>query len=155
MTADTGKNIKNIFSLSIPIIVENLLQTLLGVTDTYFAGKIADIAIAGIGVTNLVMNILIAFFTALTVGTVAITARNYGRKDYKRVNSSIMHSIVLGIALGGCIRCCVRIVQNPYTSYYRRRLVDYPVRHAVLYNSGWPLCVPLPSAYTFQLFEGR
>lgn len=100
MRVETKRSMENIFSLAIPIIVENILQTLLGTTDTYFAGKLADNAIAGIGITNLIMNIFISFFTAISVGTTAIVARNYGRKDFQNVNRSIIHSLVLGSGLG-------------------------------------------------------
>ena len=37
-----------ILLLALPVIMENILQTLLGTTDTYFAGQMADEAIAGI-----------------------------------------------------------------------------------------------------------
>ena len=55
------EKILTILSLSFPIIIENILQTLLGTTDTYFAGKLADNAIAGISITNIIMNILFPF----------------------------------------------------------------------------------------------
>lgn len=42
--------IQCILSLAFPSIIENVLQTLLGTTDTYFAGQLTDHAIAGIGV---------------------------------------------------------------------------------------------------------
>lgn len=100
MKTEIKKNIKSIFGLSVPIIVENIFQTLLGTTDTYFAGQLADNAIAGIGITNLIMNIFISFFTAVSVGTTAIISRNYGKKDFKNVNTAIAHSIVLGSVLG-------------------------------------------------------
>lgn len=100
MTLETKHHLKNIFLLAMPIIMENIFQTLLGTTDTYFAGKLADNAIAGIGVTNLIMNIFISFFTAISVGTTAIISRNYGRKDFHNVNRTIVHSIALGIILG-------------------------------------------------------
>lgn len=61
MRSETRKSMENIFLLAIPIIVENILQTLLGTTDTYFAGKLTDNAIAGIGVTNLIVNIFFLF----------------------------------------------------------------------------------------------
>ena len=48
-----------ILLLALPVIMENILQTLLGTTDTYFAGQLADEAIAGIGVTSLIMNIFL------------------------------------------------------------------------------------------------
>lgn len=94
------KDITIIFSLAIPVIVENILQTLLGTTDTYFAGHINDNSIAAIGVTNLIVNIFIAFFTAVSIGTGAIVSRNFGREDYDKVNNAIKQSSIIGIVLG-------------------------------------------------------
>ncbi len=48
--------------LALPIMIETVLQTLLGTTDAYFAGQLTDAAISGISVTNVVMNIFISFF---------------------------------------------------------------------------------------------
>lgn len=67
MKLGTKKNIYTIFALAIPIIVENVLQSLLGTTDTYFAGKLTDNATAGISVTNLIMNIFISFFSTISI----------------------------------------------------------------------------------------
>ena len=69
--------------LAFPIIIENTLQTLLGTTDTYFAGQLTDTAIAGINITNIIMNIFIAFFTAVSIGTTAIVTRSYGKKKLR------------------------------------------------------------------------
>ncbi|MFR2768271.1 MAG: MATE family efflux transporter [Thomasclavelia sp.] len=55
-------------------------------TDTYFAGKLTDNAIAGISVTNIIMNIFISFFTSISIGTTAVVSRNYGKKDYSKTN---------------------------------------------------------------------
>ena len=86
MRIETKQNIKSIFLLAIPIIAENILQTLLGTIDTYFAGQLTDNAIAGIGIVNLIMNIFISFFTAVSVGTTAIVSRNYGKNNFKNGN---------------------------------------------------------------------
>lgn len=94
------ENAGAIFALALPIIIENILQTLLGTTDTYFAGQLTDNAIAGISITSLVMNIFISFFTAVSVGTTAVVSRNFGKKDYDQVNRSISHSLILGTVLG-------------------------------------------------------
>ena len=100
--------------LALPVIMENILQTLLGTTDTYFAGQMADEAIAGIGVTNLIMNLFISFFTAVSVGTTAITARAFGAGDREKVNRTVVHSmaLVLGIAVG------LRAVKDTRTPMY-------------------------------------
>lgn len=94
------KRIDIILALAFPIIIENILQTLLGTTDTYFAGQLTDHAIAGISITNMVMNIFISFFTAVSIGTAAVVSRNYGKKDYRKTNHAIVQSVIVGIVLG-------------------------------------------------------
>lgn len=101
MSAKTGKQeMKPVFRLAIPVIMENILQTLLGTADTYFAGQIQDNAIAAIGVTNLVMNLFITVFTAVSVGTTAVIARNIGKKDFARASFAAKQSVLLGLGLG-------------------------------------------------------
>jgi putative MATE family efflux protein len=92
--------LKTIVSLAVPIILENIFQTLLGTADTYFAGQLGDDAIAAIGVTNLVMNVFISFFFAVGVGTSAVISRYVGRKDFRQVNEAMGQSFLLGLALG-------------------------------------------------------
>lgn len=92
-------NIIIITTLAIPVIIENILQTLLGTVDTYFAGQINDNAIAAIGVTNLIMNVFIVFFTAISVGTSAVVARSFGSGDMNKVKEATTQSVFLGIII--------------------------------------------------------
>lgn len=94
------REIRTVFAISVPIIAENILQTLLGTTDTYFAGQVHDNAIAAIGVTSLIVNILLAFYTAVSVGTTAVVARNIGRKDQCRADLAATQSVLLAVGLG-------------------------------------------------------
>lgn len=111
MQASTRKNLSDIWILAAPIIVENILQSLLGTVDTHFAGQLGDLAIAGIGVTNLIMNVYISFFTAVSVGTVAVVSRFYGRREYTSVNRAIVHSLAAGAVIGiliGAVSACFK-----------------------------------------------
>ncbi|HAJ9305216.1 TPA: MATE family efflux transporter [Listeria monocytogenes] len=89
-----------IMVLALPAIIENILQVLLGVVDTYFISKIGTEAIAGVGVTNLIMNIYIAFLLALGVGTTAIVSRNIGAKNTENANNSVKQSIIMALGIG-------------------------------------------------------
>lgn len=107
------KNISIIFALAIPIVIENILQTLLGTVDTYFAGQINDNAIAAIGVTNLIINVFIAFYTAISIGTSTVVSRNYGRGQYGEVNSAIKQSNILGVILGVAVGAISLVFYKP------------------------------------------
>lgn len=91
------KDIKLVLILALPVILENILQTLLSTTDTLFAGKLNSDAIAGIGATNLIMNIYIALFTFIGVGTTVVIARNIGAGKIEKANEVVKQSIILSI----------------------------------------------------------
>ncbi|MBE0451859.1 MAG: MATE family efflux transporter [Clostridia bacterium] len=92
--------IKNILFLAIPAIIENISQVMIGVVDTYFVGKLGTEAIAGVGVTNLTMNMYIAFFLALGIGTTAVVSRNIGAGKIKDANKAIKQSMIMSVAIG-------------------------------------------------------
>ena len=83
-------DITTIFTLAIPVIMENILQAFIGTVDIYFAGSINDNDIAAIGVTNLVINLFIVFFTAISMGTSAIVARNFGKGEMDKVKEAVI-----------------------------------------------------------------
>lgn len=93
-------DLKVIGVLALPVVVETILQTLLGTVDTFFAGQISDDAIAAVGVTGLIVNIFIAFFTAISVGTLAVIGRYVGRSDRKSGNQALQQSVILSLFIG-------------------------------------------------------
>ncbi|WP_291583933.1 MATE family efflux transporter [Clostridium sp. UBA6640] len=107
------ENIIAIFTLAVPVIIENILQTFLGTVDTYFAGKINDNAIAAISVTNLIINLFIAFFAAISIGTSAIVSRNFGKGDFSKTNLAIKQSTILGILVGLIVGIINLILYKP------------------------------------------
>ena len=140
MTTEWKPYLKSIAALALPIMIENTLQTLLGTTDTYFAGQLSDNAIAAIGVTNLVMNLFLSLFTAVSVGACAVVARNYGKKDFSQVSRSIVHSLVLGGLLG--------LVTGVICLLFRRPVLRVSGADAVVIEYAMPyyLSVAVPSA---------
>lgn len=94
------ESITTIMALALPAMIENILQVLMGSVDTYFIGKIGTEAIAGVGITNLIMNIYIAFFLALGVGTTAIVSRNVGANNVENANNVVKQSIIMALGIG-------------------------------------------------------
>src|SRR5699024_6469164 len=94
------ESIITIMALALPAMIENILQVLIGTVDTYFIGKIGTEAIAGVGITNLIMNIYIALFLALGVGTTAIVSRNIGSNNVENANSAVKQSIIMALGIG-------------------------------------------------------
>jgi len=76
-TADGSLN-RQVLNLAWPSLVENLLQTMLGVVDLLMVGRLGADAIAGVGLANQVMNLLVVTFAGLAVGNTALVARSVG-----------------------------------------------------------------------------
>lgn len=93
-------DIKEIFNLALPAMAENVLQVFLGMIDTIFIAKLGTEAVAGVGATNLLMNIYIALFTALGVGTTALVSRNIGAKNKRDAEVAAEQSVILAIGFG-------------------------------------------------------
>jgi len=94
-----SKDIRIILALAVPVIIETILQVLLSTADTYFISRINTTAISGIGLTSLIMNIYIAFFTAVGVGTTAVVSRYYGMQNYNKAAEAIKQSVILSVLI--------------------------------------------------------
>lgn len=92
--------IKTVLLLAIPAMIENILQVFVGSVDTYFIGKLGTEALVGVGVTNVIMNVYIAFFFAIGVGATALIARHYGAGEKKDAKKVLQHAIILSGGLG-------------------------------------------------------
>lgn len=92
--------VNTILLLAIPVMVENLLQTALGFADKFFVSKLGTEGLVGVGVTNLVMNVVLSFFLAIAMGTAATVARRVGAGEQRRAQRAIVQSVYLSIAFG-------------------------------------------------------
>src|SRR5215213_1883686 len=90
---------RQLFHLAWPSLVENLLQTMLGVVDLIFVGKLGADAIAGIGLGNQLMYTLVVAFMGLSVGTTALVARAIGRKDPLDAERIAKQSLILTVVI--------------------------------------------------------
>ncbi len=104
---------RHLLVLALPIVAENLLQTLLGTVDTYFAGSISDDAIAGVGVTGIVMNVLVAFFVAVGTASVALASRRHGAGDDEGVKRVVASSALLALCLGAAVGLLCGLFAEP------------------------------------------
>ncbi len=89
--------------LAWPVIGENLLETLLGVVDTFLVAGLGAAAIAGVGTALQVMFFLISALSALSVGASVLVAQSYGAGELSRgsdlARQSIIWSFLLSIPL--------------------------------------------------------
>ena len=95
-----GRYLKVLFSLAIPVMLEQLGQIFLGTVDTYFAGRISDNAIAAINASNMYINLFSGAFSSLSVGILVLMSQSLGRGDRDHANRVVRQAILMGIGVG-------------------------------------------------------
>ncbi|MDU5334963.1 MATE family efflux transporter [Enterococcus sp.] len=92
-----------ILALAIPATVENILQTAVGFIDALMISKIGLVAVTAVGIANTILNVYLALFIALGVGTSALIAQKIGAKRESEAqiitNQSVLLTIVISLLL--------------------------------------------------------
>jgi putative MATE family efflux protein len=88
---------RRVFGLAWPVIGENLLETLLGIVDTFLVAGLGTAALAGVGSGLQIMYFLMAALAALSVGSSILVAQAVGAKDMNRANALARQSLVWSV----------------------------------------------------------
>lgn len=92
--------LKIILILTLPAVIENLFQTIIGFVDTYFVSKIGLAEVSAVGVTNAVLAIYFALFMAIGVAANVRIANFLGAGQPEKARHIGQQSIVLAIVFG-------------------------------------------------------
>ncbi|MGM0215319.1 hypothetical protein IGI42_002913 [Enterococcus sp. AZ109] len=104
---------KRLLNLAIPSTIENLLQTLVGFVDILLVSKIGLLAVTAVGVANSVLNVYLAIFIALGVGSSSLIAQHIGAKDSAKATLIARQSTVLAILIGGLFGLATLLFGRP------------------------------------------
>jgi len=99
-----GPLLGKILLFSIPLMLSGVLQLLFNAADIVVVGRFAGHqALAAVGSTSALINLLVNVFIGLSVGTNVMVANYYGAGDRERlsqtVHTAILSSIICGLAL--------------------------------------------------------
>ncbi len=88
-----------IFMLSIPMILEMLMESIFALVDILYVSKVSVNAVATIGLTESVITLVYAVAIGLSMAATAIVARRVGEKDLGGASQAAVQVIILGIAV--------------------------------------------------------
>lgn len=89
----SGSINKALFMLSVPMILEMVMESLFAVVDVFYVSKLGVNAVATIGLTESMLMILYSVAIGLSMATTALVARRVGEKNFKGASDSAVQAI--------------------------------------------------------------
>ncbi len=99
-----------ILIFALPIMAMNVLQLLFNAADMIIVGRFSGSeALAAVGATGSLINLLVNFFVGLSVGTSVAVAQDYGADQPDAVSRSVHTSIIISV-IGGFLVMALGLV---------------------------------------------
>ena len=92
----SGSIRKAVFLLSVPMVLEMLMESIFVLVDIAFVSMVSVNAVATIGLTESVITLVYAVAIGLSMAATAVVARRTGEKDRKGANEAAVQVIILG-----------------------------------------------------------
>ena len=109
-----GPITKGLLTFALPIFFSNLFQQLYNSVDSAVVGSFAgDTALAAVGSTGSLINLLIGFFLGFATGAGILFAMHYGAQDWDGLKSVIDSAMFLAVAAGAVVSVFGYIFAEP------------------------------------------
>ena len=102
-----GPIVKSLLIYMLPILLSNIFQQLYNTVDSIVVGRFSgDYALAAVGSSGALINLMIGFFLGLATGAGVIFAMHFGAKDYGELKKVVDNAVILGFGIGIVISLC-------------------------------------------------
>lgn len=132
----------------VPLMLSGILQLLFNAADIVVVGRFAgNQALAAVGSTSSLINLLVNVFIGLSVGANVLVARFYGANKEKEL-SEMVHTAILTALISGCIL----VVLGAVLSGPALHLMETPedvIDQSILYMRIYFIGMPAMMAYNF------
>lgn len=116
---------RRVFSLALPAVAEQLLNTLVGLADVFLVGNLtlatmgllgynSATALTAVGLGNQFTWVMMVLFMAVGIGATALVSRAVGARDEASMARIIRQTVVMGAIVGGVATALGLLAAEPF-----------------------------------------
>ena len=124
-----GNPATNLIRFSTPLLIGNLAQQLYSTVDSIVVGNyVGDSALAAIGASGPIINLLLVLFMGVSVGASIMASQCFGAKDKKRLSHSAGTAITATLRFPSSSWSWARSLHTRSCLHYKHRKIFTPCR---------------------------
>ncbi len=130
---NSGFSYKTIWNVGYPIMIGNLAQTLIILTDTAFLGHLSEVALGASAMAGIYYYVFSTLAWGFAIGVQVIVARRFGGGSYSAIGPIFEHGMAFVVLLGAMLF----LLMSSFTPSILDLLIDSPnvYREACTYMS--------------------
>lgn len=95
----------SLFSIAIPLLIEHILQTLMGTANTVILSGYSADAVVAVSTANSLISMIISFFSVITLGATVIISNYIGAESLEKVKEVTFVTVFSYVVLAGVCSC--------------------------------------------------
>jgi MATE family multidrug resistance protein len=109
---------RRVLALAWPAVIEQTLAMMISLVDFYIVGHLGAAALDGVGLGGQILNLTVAFLSAVGVGATALVARHIGAQEPEDATRTARQSIVLAVLIGLLMALIGSILTRPIIALF-------------------------------------
>ena len=89
--------LRKTFAITIPIVLQNLLNNLVNLVDTLMIGRLGDTSIAAVGLANKLFFVFALLMFGVSSGSSVLSAQYFGKRELMNIKRVLRISLYIGV----------------------------------------------------------
>ena len=133
---------RRLFTLALPLVLQNLITTSLGFVDTFMVGLLGNRELSAVTAANVPIFLLQVIIFGLMSGLTVLVSQYWGRGDAGAINRAMGVAMYLGLAIAGAMAALLYLAPG--------RVLRLVTDNAVLVELGTPYLRIVGFSYLFN-----
>lgn len=137
-----GPLFRKIILFALPLIATNVLQLLFNAVDVATLGMfVSDAAVAGVGSTGALVNLIVSLFVGVSTGANVLVARYVGCKDAEHAHRAVGTAVVVSVGFGVLLAVIGCFCSYTFLEWMEcdPEVIDLAAKYMRIYFLGMPI----------------